>query len=163
MDKAEEEADSLTMFLQFLEKMNGQKPINEAFRNKIESYFEYRWNNDRNSALDDEEELEIFVQLPSKQQDQIYFKFLFADFINKFKYFLIVEKSISFKSINQTSRAFMTQIDRPYTEYVIMLLTKLEPRFEPRHTIIYDELEDVDDMMFVTKGTVLIGYEINKQ
>lgn len=43
-----------------------------------------------------------------------------------------------------------------------MLLTKLEPRFERRRTVIYDELEDVDDVLFITKGHLVIGYEINK-
>lgn len=43
-----------------------------------------------------------------------------------------------------------------------MLLTMLEPRFERRRTIIYNELEDVNDFIFVTKGSVVVGYEINK-
>lgn len=56
----------------------------------------------------------------------------------------------------------MTLKERAFTEYVICLLTKLEPRFEKAKTIIYDELEDVDDLIFIHKGSLLIGYEINK-
>lgn len=44
-----------------------------------------------------------------------------------------------------------------------MLLTKLEPRFERKGTIIIDELEDVYEMIFVMKGSIIVGYEINRK
>lgn len=61
-----------------------------------------------------------------------------------------------------SGKIFMTWQETPFREYVVMLLTKLEPRFETRRTIIFDELEDVNDMIFIHKGKVVIGYEINK-
>ena len=39
----------------------------------------------------------------------------------------------------------------------------LEPRFEKRRTILVDELDELNEIIFVNKGIVLIGYEINKQ
>jgi hypothetical protein len=43
------------------------------------------------------------------------------------------------------------------------LFTCLEPRYEKKHTIVYDELDEFNEIIFVNKGKVLIGYEINKQ
>lgn len=165
MDIEEEEADSLSMFLHSLNRMNGNIAINEEFRHKIEHFFDYRWKHDRNSSLAMTEDQELFEQLPQECRDQIYFKFLFSDFLKKFKYFFSVEKNLRVFNNNPvvTGKIFMTWQEQPFREYVVMLLTKLEPRFEHRRTIIYDELEDVNDLLFVHKGKVVVGYEINKQ
>ena len=69
METEEELADSLTMFLQCLNKLNGQVPINDDFKHRIEMYFDYRWKQDRNSALNDPDELAIFEQLPFECRD----------------------------------------------------------------------------------------------
>jgi hypothetical protein len=45
---------------------------------------------------------------------------------------------------------------------MVLLLTMLEPRFESRYFIFADELEDVQVINFVSKGSVVVGYEINK-
>ena len=46
---------------------------------------------------------------------------------------------------------------------MISLLPMLEPRFEKRRTILVDELDELNEIIFVSKGSVVIGYEINKQ
>ena len=46
---------------------------------------------------------------------------------------------------------------------MLMVLTFLEPRFEQKHTIIVGELEEFNELIFVSRGTVVIGYEINKK
>ena len=43
-----------------------------------------------------------------------------------------------------------------------LLLTKLEPRYESKHTVIIDEFDEFNEIIFVYKGTIVIGYEINK-
>jgi hypothetical protein len=35
----------------------------------MEDYLEYRWNNDRNAAIDDPDELSLLTQLPTDVQD----------------------------------------------------------------------------------------------
>ena len=52
--------------------------------------------------------------------------------------------------------------DDPYRLFMIHLLNILEPRIERQHKIIIDELEEVIEAFFVSKGTVVIGYDINK-
>lgn len=39
----------------------------------------------------------------------------------------------------------------------------LKPRFEKAKTILFEELEEVQEIIFIQKGYVDIGYEINKQ
>jgi len=41
------------------------------------------------------------------------------------------------------------------------LLQSLEPRQEERDTILFNELEDIDEVLFFTKGVHEIGYELN--
>jgi len=38
----------------------------------------------------------------------------------------------------------------------------LEPRMEEKHTILLDELEEVNEILFIGTGSVIVGYEINK-
>ena len=43
------------------------------------------------------------------------------------------------------------------------ILTHLEPRHELKGSILFEELEEVNEVIFVSRGNVDIGYEINKQ
>ena len=45
---------------------------------------------------------------------------------------------------------------------MMMFLQKLEPRFEPKYTILMDELDESNEVIFICRGAVVIGYEINK-
>ena len=64
--------------------------------------------------------------------------------------------------MNYLEKQFLTWSERIFSEFTIMLLTKLEPRFENPKTIIFEELDDVEEIIFVHKGSVVVGYEINK-
>ena len=44
---------------------------------------------------------------------------------------------------------------------MINILTCLEPRFEEKGTILYNELEEMNEVIFFSKGKVDIGYEFN--
>jgi len=44
-------------------------PPKKEMIEKMEEYFAYRWKNDKNVAIDDEEELAILEQLPGHVQD----------------------------------------------------------------------------------------------
>lgn len=43
------------------------------------------------------------------------------------------------------------------------LITKLEPFREKKGTKLKQELDEFNEIMFVNKGKVVIGYEINKE
>jgi hypothetical protein len=44
---------------------------------------------------------------------------------------------------------------------MISVLTHLEPRFEPRGTVLLEEMDETNEVIFFTKGTVDIGYVMN--
>ena len=57
---------------------------------------------------------------------------------------------------------FFTWLDKPYSKFIMRMLAFLEPRFEPKNTILLDEMEEVQEILFINKGKVAIGYNINK-
>ena len=57
---------------------------------------------------------------------------------------------------------FYSWDDQAYREFMINLLRKLEPRREPSGTILYRTIEEVEEMFFIEKGSVNIGFEINR-
>ena len=50
--------------------------------------------------------------------------------------------------------------DKPYHDFMITLLTKLEPRYESIGTLLVNELDEFGEILFVAAGKVGIGYEI---
>ena len=42
------------------------------------------------------------------------------------------------------------------------MLSFLEPRYEPAHTIIFDENEEVNEVSLFTEGEMGLGFELNK-
>ena len=41
------------------------------------------------------------------------------------------------------------------------ILQALEPRLEPKNVILFNELEEVNEVLFFITGTHEIGYELN--
>ena len=44
---------------------------------------------------------------------------------------------------------------------MLNLLSKLEPRIEEPNSIMYEELNEINEVIFLCKGTIKIGYEFN--
>lgn len=44
---------------------------------------------------------------------------------------------------------------------MISILANLNPRFELAETILFEELDEVNELIFISKGTVDVGYTIN--
>ena len=42
------------------------------------------------------------------------------------------------------------------------IMQALEPRKEPRRTVIYNELDEVNEVLFFSNGTYQIGFELNR-
>ena len=45
---------------------------------------------------------------------------------------------------------------------MIELLKNLEPRREKKGSVLFEELEEITEIFFISQGTIDIGYEINK-
>lgn len=126
---------------------------------------------DKNQAIDDEDEKKVLDQLPSDVQDTLYNGFLFSHFLSKFYIFFRIEidqnKGGNLFAVQEHPEMrhckILTWNDPNYREFMMMLLTRIEPRFEHKGTIIIDELTETNEVIFVSSGTILYGYEINKQ
>ena len=60
------------------------------------------------------------------------------------------------------NRLFYTWNDSIYRDFMIEVLTNLEPICAKENTILYNELDEFGEIIFVQKGIVSIGYELNK-
>ena len=53
--------------------------------------------------------------------------------------------------------------DEIFQKFMLEILQKLEPRMARAHEIIFNELEDVSEILFYDKGQIDLGYEIDKK
>ena len=56
-----DDGDSLARFFGVIHRFNHYKPFNIELKRKIEKHFNYKWEFDRNQALTDQKDLEIFL------------------------------------------------------------------------------------------------------
>jgi len=64
LSKDFDDGDKLTKFMGLLKQFNGDKEISTRFKNKLENFFEYRWHNDINIAINSDIDLAMLEQLP---------------------------------------------------------------------------------------------------
>ena len=57
---------------------------------------------------------------------------------------------------------YFTWNNPEYRNYMMFILQHLEPFNEKRNTILVDEFDAFDLIQFIHKGTVMVGFEINK-
>ena len=88
--------------------------------------------------------------------------YLYHGFITNFSEFFKVEKIIENKS-NIKKKCYYTFRDNDYRSFMNKVLNILEPFYEKKRTVLVEELEEIQMIHFVTKGTVGVGYEINNQ
>jgi hypothetical protein len=65
------------------------------------------------------------------------------------------------ENINQNS--FYTWSDFHYRKFMEALLNHLEPRRVEKGVIIYDELDEVNEVIFIETGMIDVGFEINRK
>mmetsp|Transcript_20462 Transcript_20462/g.27654 ORF Transcript_20462/g.27654 Transcript_20462/m.27654 type:complete len:209 (+) Transcript_20462:811-1437(+) len=79
--------DSVTLYrwLLILKNFNKNKPLPPDMVNKFERYFSYYWKNNKNYAIQSEDDFSLLAELPVAIQSNIYKDFLFQDFLELFK------------------------------------------------------------------------------
>ena len=109
-------------------------------------------------------------QLPDEVQDKLYSHFLFLSFTTTFtEMFRVPKYGIDTlpvrNSVNIPVKAELIYNwdDQNFREFMMEILTNLEPRFIPRDRIIFKELEEIYEVLFVSKGNVDVGFEINRR
>jgi hypothetical protein len=64
--------------------------------------------------------------------------------------------------VHTINRQFYTMNDLAYRDFIISILTHLEPFFERKGVGIINELDEFGEVTFISSGIVGIGYEVNK-
>jgi hypothetical protein len=119
-------------------------------------FFKYFWANDKLACFKDEEDLRYVDELPDIIKIEIFKGFLFRSFINTFKNFFVIPKHID------QQHSYFKWTDEVYADFMISLMKFLEPRTYKVGQIIHEELSEVEECLFVLKGSYFVGYEINK-
>jgi len=73
---------------------------------------------------------------------------LFKDFLYNFKAYLQIPVDIGKKEL-------LTMQDSKYSGFIIGLLQCLEPRKFEKHEILFKELQEVEEMLFIQTGQVI--------
>lgn len=149
---------NLFKFFGLLKQFNKGRLINFKLKISIEDYMEYRWKNDKNQAISSEEDMSLLSQLPHEPQKAIYKDFLFFNFLNVFRNYFSIQNNFS-----PNKNSFYTWENNRYHSFMIAILQNLEPIHFQAKTVLYNELDDVNEVTFIEKGLYDIGYEINKK
>lgn len=88
------ESEDLTKWLNVLAKFSKTRKLNKDLIKRLENYFEYYWQRDRNFATKKDEDLRFMSELPKQIRRKIYTEFLFKDFLYNFKAYFRLPKEI---------------------------------------------------------------------
>ena len=89
-------------------------------------------------------------------QEDIYINYLFDDFIKTHR------RTFSFPNWdNNMQNIFYTWNDQVYKNFMMDILFSLEPRIELANKILFDELEEMNEVLFIDNGVFEIGYDFN--
>ena len=79
-----EYSGDLISFMAMLEHFNNGNEMSREKRREYEDYFTYRWKNDRNAAIDDDDELSILLETPVETQVTLIVRGLHRVFMREF-------------------------------------------------------------------------------
>ena len=122
-----DDSENLSKWMGLLCHFYGNRPLPKSIQKTFESYFEYYWQNDKNYAIQSEEDLRFMQELPPQIRRDVYKDFLFQDFLHQFKsYFsfkqqIVIEGKMTDKDVNWN--------DTAYADFMVSILQSLEPRF----------------------------------
>lgn len=69
--------------------------LNKKQKDEIEDYFQYKWENDKNSAVFTPEDIAMMDQTPDEIKCQIYSCFLYRRFLYKYRRFFSFQNTES--------------------------------------------------------------------
>ena len=154
LGEAQDGGDELQSFFTVLKYFNNNKNINYDFREEIHEHLAYKWAKDKNQPLEDPANMQYFLMIPVKVRTQLMRDYYFGHFLEVFKTTFIIE--------NPQGQIY-TWKDDEYIEFMMQFLRDLDPRHELANSLIFDELDDINEVLFIQKGVVEIGYQLNKQ
>ncbi|TNV72556.1 hypothetical protein FGO68_gene14318 [Halteria grandinella] len=153
----------LTKFIGLLKRFNKGHPLPQELVRKMEGYFDYYWQQDLNYAMKSDEDQRFISELPKEIRINIYKNFLFAELLYKFKGYFNIPRNPQERIGSKKWSKYYTWGDKVYSSFMIKLLQHLEPRQFKKKDVIFRDLEEVDEILFVVKGEFAIGYTVNNQ
>ena len=123
-----DEGDELARFFGLIRKFNDNVPLKISLKEQIERHFDYKWINDKNQSIDDEQEKAILEQLPVEVINKIFAEFLFSNFIHTFQRFFRIPKNYDLAKGNHGYHDYYDWADQEYRLFMLQLLQFLEPR-----------------------------------
>lgn len=157
-----DDGDNLSKFFGLMTQMNNGIPLEIGLQKRIEEHFAYKWEYDRNQAIDKDTELALMEQLPDFVVNKIFSEFLYEEFLRQFRETWRIPKPQQPHS-RQHAQLYYGWDDQKYRHFMIEVLRNLAPRFENKGSILINELEEVLEVLFMSQGTVDIGFEINRK
>tara|TARA_B110000285_G_scaffold154438_1_gene172301 strand:+ start:997 stop:2052 length:1056 start_codon:yes stop_codon:yes gene_type:complete len=163
-----DDGDNLSKFFGLLRRFNDNVPIKQQLKEQIERHFDYKWKKDKNQSIDDDAEIAMLDQLPDEVQDKIFCDFLFSDFQKLFMRFFRIPKSYEDAhhdngNLDPNYCDYYNMEDQEYRKFMLQLLKDLEPRQEDAYTMLFEELDEIREVIFIERGECDVGYEINKK
>jgi len=64
--------------------------------------------------------------------------------------------------LNRNYNDFYTWEDQVYREFMLQILMNLEPRHELAGATLFEELEEINEVLFISRGQCDVGFEVNK-
>jgi hypothetical protein len=132
-----DQGDQLNKFFGVLTRFNGYERLNNQFKVDLETFFDYKWKNDSNQAFRDPEDTQHYSQLPEHVQQSIYKDFLFQPFLLRFKRTFDIPNMM-----NPNQYSFYSFEDQVYRDFMMHIMSNLEPISVKPNSIIFDELEE---------------------
>jgi hypothetical protein len=75
------DGDGLSKFFGILRHYNMEERMEINMKKRVETYFDYRWDNDKNDVINNEAYVGFMQQLPQYVQDNLLNEFLYKDFL----------------------------------------------------------------------------------
>lgn len=90
----------------------------------------------------------------------IFIDYLFKDFLYKFKDLFQIEITLP----SSTQKQLLLPTDYKWRQFMVKFLQTLEPRlFTNLDELIQDQYQEVYEVLFVTSGSVLVGYRLFRE
>ena len=124
----------------------------------MEEYFDYKWENDRNQVLICNEYSTYLNQLPIHIVDELLNTYLFNGFLKVFDRFFQIPHIRA-----ERLHARYTIYDVSYKSFLRDILKLLEPIKANKNQILFEELDEIDEIVFVCNSEIKIGYSINNK
>lgn len=101
-------------------------------------------------AIKSDEDIRFLEELPISTRQSLFIDYLFKEFLYKFGDFFKLEHN----------GILLTKSDSKWREFIYKFLYTLEPRHFTPDTIVLDQFEEANEVVFFVRGSVLVGYHL---